>query len=374
MTIQSRQCPLCDRPLPSVSAGRVCDAPHCRVTYRRHLEAGGRTCLVCGCPLPSSAARAATPDGCVAANPGRAATCGRMACDVQYLRQRDLPAERRCRICRVPLPPHRVAIGVCDDRECAAIHAGHRLAEATRREKERLQRLREAGESRKLREAASAGVEDPYEFTVVVVPHIDLPLRPRDEERVGRVRARLESLVRWAFTHEPHESELLHRPGWSSTGEPDSSAYQPQDIGAEASAVESPLFGAGCRLCRGSCCRTGAEHAYLNIKQIREFIGDHPELSAEEEVIDAYLSHVPELSIENSCIFHGERGCTLPREMRSDMCNRWLCPGLKKIRDTLEEGSPPLFYLVSADEDTASEEIAAAEFVTAADDPAEFLS
>jgi len=329
MTTPSRQCPICERPLASVSAGRVCDAPQCRVTYRRHLEAGGRTCLVCGNPLPGSA---------------RAATCGRAECDVQHLRQRDLPADRRCRVCRVPLPPHRLAAGVCDDRECTAIHAGHRLAEATRREK------------------------DPDEFTVVVVPHIDTPLRPRNDERVGRVRARLESLVRWAFTHEPDDTELPRRPGWSSTGEPDSSVYQPEDIGADASPVESPVFGAGCRLCRGSCCRTGADHAYLNIKQIREFIAGHSEFTA-DEVIEAYLSHVPDLSIENSCIFHGERGCALPREMRSDMCNRWLCPGLKEIRETLEAGSPPLFYLVSADEDTAAEEIAAAEFV-AADVPA----
>lgn len=360
MTTSPRQCPICDRPLPSVSAGRVCDAPQCRVAYRRHLEFGGRTCLVCGRPLVNSASRSAE-------------TCGRPECDVKYLRQRDLPADRRCRICRVPLPPHRFAAGVCDDRECAAIHAGHRLAERTRRERERLQRLREGGEARKLREAAAAGVEDPEEFTLVVVPHIDTPLAPRDEERIEPVKARLVSLVNWAFTHEPDDAELPRRPGWSSTGEPDSSVYQPQDIGAEATAVESPLFGAGCRLCRGACCRTGADHAYLNIKQVREFIAGHPELSA-EDIVGAYLSHLPELSIENSCIFHGERGCTLPREMRSDMCNRWLCPGLKEIRERLEGGSPPQFYLISADEDAATKEIAAAEFVAAADDPVELFS
>jgi hypothetical protein len=353
MTTHPRQCPICEQPLPSVSAGRVCDAPRCRVTYRRHLEFGGPTCIVCGVPLPNTSSRAA-------------ATCGRQECDVQYLRQRDLPAERRCRICRVPLPVHRIAVGVCDDRECNAIHAGYRLAEMERNEKERLQRLRATGESRKLRAAGAAGVEHPQDFAVVVVPHIKTPLRPPDEERIGRVRARLESLVNWAFTHEPDDSELPRRPGWSSAGEPDSSVYQPEDIAADATAVESLLFAAGCRLCRGACCRTGADHAYLNIRQIREFIAAHPEFSA-EEVVEAHLSHVPEMSIENSCIFHGERGCTLPREMRSDMCNRWICRGLKEIRETLEDGSPPLFYLVSAEE-TGAEEIAAAEFVSVQDE------
>jgi hypothetical protein len=279
------------------------------------------------------------------------------------LRQKDLPADRRCRICRVPLPPHRFASGVCDDRECAAIHAAHRLAATAQRETERLGRLREAGEARKLREAAAAGVEHPEEFAVVVVPHIATPLRPRDPERVARVRARLESLVHWAFTHEPHDGELPRRPGWNSAGEPDSSVYQPDDISPEASAIESPLFSAGCRLCRGACCRTGADHAYLNIGLIRKFLSDHPELS-EEQAVDAYLAHVPEFSLESSCIFHGERGCTLPREMRSDMCNRWLCPGLKQLRVTLENGAPPQFFLVAAKEDPASEEISAAEFVT----------
>lgn len=319
--------------MPTVSAGRVCDAPACRVAYRRHLQFGGKTCLVCGVPLPGSVLQHAT-------------TCGQLKCHVQFLRQKDLPAEQRCRVCRVPLPSHRLSVGVCTDRECDAIDAGHRLAETARREKERLVRLRGIGEAKKSAEAEAAGIQHPEDFAVVVVPHTEKPLVRREEVRVARVRERLESIVRWAFTHKPDDSELPRRPGWRSDGVSESSIYQPDDIAEEATELESTLFAAGCGLCRGMCCRQGADHAFLNIVQIRRFLAEHPELT-EEETVEAYIAFIPELSIEDSCIYHGERGCTLPREMRSDMCNRWLCAGLKEIRETVKAGTSPKFYLIA---------------------------
>lgn len=335
--------------MPPVSAGRVCDSARCQISYRRHLEIGGPTCKACGCPLPQS-------------GPHAKPTCGRLACEVLYLRQKDIPADQRCRVCHVVLTERRKISGTCDDRECQSVDAAYRLADKKRLSEERQNRIQAAGLESRDRQAHVHLVPDPEKFQVVVVPHIDLPLCSPDAERVERVRARFRSIVNWALTHESHESELPQRPGWNSEQITDSSIYRPDDIATEATETEAPFFGTGCRLCRGACCRTGADHAYLNIGQVRAFIAANPGLS-EDEIVNSYFCHVPELSIENSCIFHGEKGCTLPRDMRSDMCNRWLCRGLKEIRAKLELGSVPSFYVVAAREQ-GSEDLAGEEFVS----------
>lgn len=348
---EARHCPFCNRQMPAVSAGRVCDSPSCRVGYQRHLQAGGRTCRVCGIPLWND-------------SPGAPLVCEKLSCQMQYLRQTNISDEQRCRVCKVPLPSYRMAAGDCGDRECGIIVAGWRLAEAVRREEARIASLIQAGELLKIQEAGQSSVENPDGFSVAVVPHLAARITPSDQQKVERIRERLRSLVQWAFSHEFDDSELPRRPGWDSSGHATAHIYHADDIAEEASSVESPIFSTGCRMCRGYCCVTGSEHAYLNIGLIRDFIAENSDL-AEEQVVQAYMQYVPESSFENSCIFHGEMGCTLPRNMRSDMCNRWLCPGLKRVRESLEHGTPPLFFIVASDEKTSSEEIVASSFVDA---------
>ena len=36
-----------------------------------------------------------------------------------------------------------------------------------------------------------------------------------------------------------------------------------------------------------------------------------------------YLARVPAAAYQDSCIFHGKRGCTLDRSMRADICNTY---------------------------------------------------
>jgi hypothetical protein len=80
-----------------------------------------------------------------------------------------------------------------------------------------------------------------------------------------------------------------------------------------------------CALCRGWCCRNGADDAFLDEPTLARA---GLTLSDSEAVIQQYLSRVPVVAYEGSCIFHGERGCTLDRSMRSDVCNAYFCGGL----------------------------------------------
>jgi hypothetical protein len=85
---------------------------------------------------------------------------------------------------------------------------------------------------------------------------------------------------------------------------------------------------AACATCRGSCCRDGGDSAYLEASTLRRIQAERP-TSSPAELVELYMAAVPERSVEHSCIFHGEQGCTLPRELRSHTCNDYFCPSMQ---------------------------------------------
>jgi len=94
----------------------------------------------------------------------------------------------------------------------------------------------------------------------------------------------------------------------------------------------SPMDGPLCALCRGRCCHFGLRgHAFLEPRDLRGWLDGHPG-AAWADAVDHYLAHVPAEHLESSCLFHGARGCTLPRERRSDVCNRFACDELAQLR------------------------------------------
>jgi len=86
-----------------------------------------------------------------------------------------------------------------------------------------------------------------------------------------------------------------------------------------------------CTMCKGGCCASGKEHAYLSVFSIRSYMDAHPELSA-EEILQQYVSKMSSEGIEDSCINHTKMGCALPRELRSDICNGYYCESLKSYQ------------------------------------------
>jgi hypothetical protein len=54
---------------------------------------------------------------------------------------------------------------------------------------------------------------------------------------------------------------------------------------------------------------------------------DRPQLDA-QALLRIYVARVPALAYQDSCIFHGKRGCTLDRSLRADICNGYFCRGL----------------------------------------------
>lgn len=143
----------------------------------------------------------------------------------------------------------------------------------------------------------------------VIVPRNDKATVPISAERVRRLRKHLVVSLRALRRMEnPEHSASPLRPA------PDGFAGR--------------VAHAACSLCKGWCCRNGKDHAFLDettMARVRR-AKSAPDVLA---VLRLYVERVPEAGYKDSCIFHGKRGCTLDRSLRSDVCNSYFCDGLQ---------------------------------------------
>jgi hypothetical protein len=82
-----------------------------------------------------------------------------------------------------------------------------------------------------------------------------------------------------------------------------------------------------CSVCKGWCCKSGGDHAYLDERSMARVRRARDDLDA-RAVVRLYLERVPAVGYEGSCVFHGAAGCTLDRSLRSDVCNSYFCSSL----------------------------------------------
>jgi hypothetical protein len=148
----------------------------------------------------------------------------------------------------------------------------------------------------------------------VIVPQNQRSLVPTSPERVRRLREHLERLV---ISMRRAEPASMVRPG-------------PEGFAAQVAKV-------ACTLCRGWCCQNGADDAFLDEATLARV---PPGLATTAEVIERYIERVPDVGYQDSCIFHGAKGCTLDRSMRSDVCNAYFCYGLHSFITSVEAAGP----------------------------------
>jgi hypothetical protein len=122
---------------------------------------------------------------------------------------------------------------------------------------------------------------------------------------------------------------------------PASSLPRPEPEGFAAQVAQS-----ACTLCKGWCCRGGGDHAYIDETTMARVSRAMPELDA-RQILRLYVDRVPAEGYDSSCLFHGERGCTLTRALRSDVCNGYFCRGLE---DYLKAGDAGAAVIVIAGE------------------------
>jgi len=93
---------------------------------------------------------------------------------------------------------------------------------------------------------------------------------------------------------------------------------------------EATMFPDACRACRGHCCAKGGNDAYLDENAIRQAWARHPRLSR-RGLMQLYLDAIPDKAFADSCIFHAEQGCSLPRSLRAPVSGAYLCGPLERL-------------------------------------------
>jgi len=171
--------------------------------------------------------------------------------------------------------------------------------------------------------AARLGTEHLERIPHAVVPYLNRPLEPLSEARRRRFAAHLDAAIAAAF-------DPSLDPQQESYEEPDDAEFSRRTT--EATDPDGPLD-ASCAACRGVCCLAGGQtQAFLSADSIR-FVRHHrPDLS-QEDVRTLYQSYLPDDHVQDSCIYHGSRGCTLPRTLRADVCNRWQCTARRSLKE-----------------------------------------
>lgn len=321
-------CRVCGRPLAMQDrAAGVCGTARCQhAAYaedlrrtRERWEMERTTCCICHAPLSPLEL-------------GEGPVCRKQACRWSY---QTVPKEHICRVCGRPLAIKDRAAGFCGVPSCQ--HAA-RAEEARQEREQRDQAARELHQ----RGAARSAIPEPETYPITHFPSL------------RRKRTRLPKKRQQAFRR--HLKELIAdvvAAGWDKTSDAASNADRtvrtdstvlviPVSTTPTAEPPAGPaseldvVSGKACTGCQGFCCLTGGTHAWLTPATIRRYHAANPG-SSPAEVLDAYMALVGTRTYEGSCVYHGQRGCLLPREMRSDMCNTWFCADLRVFR----AGVPP---------------------------------
>ena len=172
-----------------------------------------------------------------------------------------------------------------------------------------VQQLRDAS-LRAVGESGDASLHD-VQWPVAIVPRHQARLRPLALRRKRAFLARVRALVATARR--------------TSAADDDRTLDPPAELDATATRVVV----ATCSACRGSCCGNGGDHAFLRTRTLREFMAAHPTLD-DHAIVDAYAAWLPERTLQPGCVYQAAQGCTLPRAMRSSICNAYLCGGLRR--------------------------------------------
>ena len=119
-----------------------------------------------------------------------------------------------------------------------------------------------------------------------------------------------------------------------------------------ADALDSPaltaILGRSCATCRGECCTAGGNHAFLRDDSIERVRSEHPSLDA-DALLARYADHLPARHYRGSCVYHASDGCALPRDLRSNLCNRYVCGGLTQLKSALAASESAAAFVAAAD-------------------------
>lgn len=249
-----------------------------------------------------------------------------------------LPFQRDCVICQQPLSVHRRAVAdTCQRAACQQQRLRQQLQQRSdllRQWGQQAVRWQQQWAARQTPHCDAPhidapGVEPPLSadpapvgeqtaWPVAVLPANERRLSNLPEKRRRRFREHLLRVVsEGAARHASHSPPTDDEPG--------------MNLPAESAAVSLlPVLGNACGTCRGYCCHQGGEHAFLHPETMRRHLDQRPGIRP-AQLVELYLSYLGPKTYAGACVYQAGHGCLLPRELRSPLCNRYLCRGLEEF-------------------------------------------
>lgn len=172
-----------------------------------------------------------------------------------------------------------------------------------------------------------------------------LPAERRDAFLEG-LRVRLDAIFTDAVRDDNAAMSEVARAAMDDAVPP-ASQTATEDIG-----LRGAILGAACGTCRGECCTAGGTHAFLradSLVRVRAFLARDAGEIAASAIVAEYTRFLPERHYRGSCVYHTPSGCALPRTLRSNLCNRYLCGGLTQLSRALDATGGESAYVAAAD-------------------------
>ncbi len=170
---------------------------------------------------------------------------------------------------------------------------------------------------------------------IVVVPYNDRKYVPLPQNRIEEFVANLRQLAQRVTEEDDSEDNLYPK------------EFSLKKVLPMADAQQESRFNRlnmeACSMCGGKCCQSGGTHAYLKPTNMKAAMAQAEE-SNYDSVIELYVSYLPELAYEDACVYHTRTGCALPRDLRSNICNTYLCPTLNEIVEIVAKDTRPLTF------------------------------
>ena len=228
-----------------------------------------------------------------------------------------VPSAKTCPICSKPLTTHeRFAGNICSHWRC------------------RWRSLDAQLETHRSAAAAALGETAAGSFPITVVPFHARPTVPVSEEERRELLSFLRGLLR----------EISSQERRTAPTDPNSEGSASAEACNDAPAT---LLGKVCGVCEGFCCYHGAtNHAFLDEETLLRFPAQHPDICADEAVMD-FIRRAPAEHYNGSCIYHTKTGCNLPRDMRARICNTYECKGLTDTRQHFAKTGATRVFVVA---------------------------
>lgn len=250
-----------------------------------------------------------------------------------------------CEFCGALLDPHQaVSSGICGRPECHAKKiekvGTDLLARRRAQFVERMEGIKDAVAAEIDAALTDLGATR-EQASVVVTPYQDRPIEPLPEARRAAFRAHLEEIAAAAFGDDAASDDMADPDGREKHEKP-----------------EPAVVAGACGTCQGHCCQRGGDTALLLPADLARYRRRHPEATP-EQIVETYLEQLPAESTRDGCVYQAVSGCSLPREMRQDICNSYYCESLRWLnRDYLQKRTGKVVF-VAADDDDRPRRVAA---------------